>query len=106
MMHLILLALGLLVLLAIVHTMVTVELRQRPSNINEDKNHAILLLWGIGIMSVLLFIPYQAWQFAGSSRDWQGALILGSSLMASVLICLASYCLIKGRRLKTKVPSL
>ncbi|NMH72925.1 hypothetical protein HF078_07575 [Bacillus sp. RO2] len=106
MMHLVLLVLGLTVLLVIVRTMVTVELRQQPSYIeNEDKHHAILLLWGIGIIFLLLFIPYQAWQLAGSSRGWDGALILGSSLMGSVLISLGFYCALKGKRLKARVPT-
>lgn len=106
MMHLILLVLGLFVLLGIVRTMVIVELRQKPSYIeNEDKHHAILLLWGIGIIFLLLFVPYQAWQLAGSSRGWDGALILGSSLMGIVLITLGFYCAVKGKRLKASVPT-
>ncbi len=107
MMHLILLVLSLSVLLIIVRKMVTVEMRQRPSNISdEEKHNAILLLWGIGIMFLLLFIPYQAWQLAGSSRGWDGALIMGSSLMGSVLIFFGSYCTIKGKRMKAQVPSI
>lgn len=106
MMHLVLLVLGLFVLLGIVRTMVIVELRQKPSYIeNEDKHHAILLLRGIGIIFLLLFVPYQAWQLAGSSRGWDGALILGSSLMGIVLITLGFYCAVKGKRLKARVPT-
>lgn len=106
MMHLVLLAIGLFVLIAIVRTMVAVEMRQKPSIIDDEKHHAVLLLWGIGIIFLLLFIPYQAWQLAGSSRNWDGALIVGSSLMASVLTCLGTYCMIKGRRLREKMPSI
>ncbi|WP_339149180.1 MULTISPECIES: hypothetical protein [unclassified Sutcliffiella] len=107
MMHLVLLVLGLSVLIGIVRTMVTVEMRQKPSDIgNEEKHHALLLLWGIGIIFLMLFIPYQAWQLAGSSLGWDGALIVVSSLMASMLVCLGTYTIFKGRRLRSKMPSI
>ncbi len=107
MMHLLLLVLGLSVLIGIVRTMVSVEMRQKPSNIeNEEKHHAILLIWGMGIIFLMLFIPYQAWKLAGSSLGWDGALIVGSSLMAIMLFCLSAYSIFKGRSLRSKIPSI
>jgi hypothetical protein len=101
MMHLILLLVGLTALLLIVRKMVSVELQQKSSTIlDEAKHNAIILLWGITIMFLLLFIPYQAWQLAGSSQYWDGAFVMGGSLIASVFICFGYYYAVKGRQLK------
>ncbi|QFT87871.1 hypothetical protein FIU87_04315 [Bacillus sp. THAF10] len=107
MMHLILLLTGLICLVIIVRKMVKVEMKGTPTDIgNEAKHNAVILLWGIGILFLILFIPYQVWKFAGGSLGLDGVVVLGLSLIGSVLLCFSSYYIIKGRQLKSKMPSL
>lgn len=87
--------------------MVSIEMRYTPNNTDDEvKHNATVLLWGIGILGLILFIPYQAWVLAGSSQGLHGALVMGASLIFSVFICFSTYYFIKGRRLKSRLPSL
>ncbi|BCB03993.1 hypothetical protein [Bacillus sp. KH172YL63] len=58
---------------------------------NAVKENARLLLWGLILLTLLMFIPYQIWVLTGSSAGWDGMYIIGGTGLLMVIFSFAYF---------------
>ncbi|MDL4842300.1 hypothetical protein [Aquibacillus rhizosphaerae] len=97
-MRFIVLIISIILLLFIISKVTSVEKRKIVSMTDEVFQNFYLLLWGIGLIFLILFIPYQVWRITGSSYGWGGAYIFGFTVIAIILLVYYSYSKFKLKR--------
>ncbi|KGP92391.1 hypothetical protein N780_01810 [Pontibacillus chungwhensis BH030062] len=96
-MNVIWLLIAILVLLVSLTRLTRTE-NNKPHSVFEDiKTNVRLLLYGIPILVMLAYIPYQVWVITGKSNGWGVAYVMGGTAFITIVISLVFYYRIKLR---------
>ena len=91
-MNYLLLIVAIFVLLYALRKISMIKYSKGHTAIKEAKQNAASLLWGVLVISALIFTPYQVWVITGSSHYWDGAYILGGSVILTIAVgCIFYY---------------
>ncbi|MCT8136680.1 hypothetical protein H1D32_02300 [Anaerobacillus sp. CMMVII] len=96
-MNWLLLILGVVFLLIVVKIIAELEKVKPATMANEIKKNTIMLPFGIILLLLIIFIPYQVWILFGSPVGWEILYIFGISIFLTLCLCFGYYYRIKTR---------
>ncbi|WP_430787254.1 hypothetical protein VBD025_15970 [Virgibacillus flavescens] len=68
-----------------------IKYSKTDSSLKDSKQNVVSLLWGILVISAIIFIPYQVWVLTGSSHYWDGAYIIGGTALLTIVLTFVFY---------------
>ncbi|ENH96865.1 hypothetical protein J416_08444 [Gracilibacillus halophilus YIM-C55.5] len=90
-MNVLLLIVAIVILLFILRKLSMIEYSNRHSALKDAKQNVISLLWGVVVISTIIFIPYQVWVLTGKSLYWDGVYIIGGTALLTIAISFIFY---------------
>ncbi|MCA1029714.1 hypothetical protein LCL95_01555 [Bacillus timonensis] len=82
---------AIIVLLFSLRKISMIKYSKEHSVLKEAKLNALSMVWGVFVISAIIFIPYQVWGLTGGSHDWDGAYTVGLTALLTVAVSFVFY---------------
>ncbi len=81
----------------VVYKIISNEKGKLKKLMKEAKQSVQSLLWSITLVFLIIFIPYEVWEWTGSSNNWDGVYIIGASAAGTIILCFGYYYRLKSK---------
>jgi len=90
-MNYLLLFVAIVVLLFALRKITMIKYPKKNTVIKEAKKNTVSLLWGVLVVSAIIFIPYQVWVLTGSSHYFDAVYIIGGTAFLTTTLSFIFY---------------